>query len=177
MQTWFREQMAMYTAYHRDVRNCATHFIGVPLIVYALLVGMSLISFGQIGGIPVTLATVFLSLLLLLYCAAVPVMGIASIVVYIPLLWYAQTASLNSPSFIWIVVGTCFVGGWILQLIGHVFEGRRPALMDNLLQVFMAPGFLVVEALFACGFLTELKTDLEARSHKYNQVDDGEGLG
>ncbi|MBT4741198.1 MAG: DUF962 domain-containing protein, partial [Rhodospirillaceae bacterium] len=134
MQVWFREQMAMYTAYHRDVRNCATHFIGVPLIVFALLVAMSLIQIGQIGGMPATLATVFLALLLLLYCVAVPVMGIVSIVVYIPLLWYAQATSLGSPSFVWTVVGSSFVGGWFLQLIGHVFEGRRPALTDNLLQ-------------------------------------------
>ena len=171
MQTWFREQMAMYTAYHRDVRNCATHFIGVPLIVYALLVAMSLIQLGQIGGVPITLATVFLSFLLLLYCLVVPVMGIVSIVVFTPLLWYAQAASLGSPSYVWTVVASCFVGGWILQLIGHVFEGRRPALTDNLLQVFMAPGFLVTEALFACGLLSELKADLEERSQNYDRVE------
>ena len=28
------QQMAFYTAYHRDARNKATHFIGVPMIVF-----------------------------------------------------------------------------------------------------------------------------------------------
>ncbi|NKB45724.1 MAG: DUF962 domain-containing protein [Alphaproteobacteria bacterium] len=171
MRNWFREQMAMYTAYHRDLRNCATHFIGVPLIVFALLVAMSLVQIGLFGGIPITLAALFLSLLLLLYCLAVPAMGIVSVVVYLPLLWYAQAMSLGSTTFVWVVIGACFVGGWILQLIGHVFEGRKPALTGNLLQVFMAPGFLVAEALFACGVLGELRADLEARSRKYAQTE------
>ena len=42
-----------------------------------------------------------------------------------------------------------FVGGWILQLVGHVFEGRKPALADNLFQIFVAPIFLCAELFFA----------------------------
>ncbi len=168
MQIWFREQMAMYTAYHRDVRNCATHFVGVPMIVFSLLVALSAVPLGQFGNIPITLATVFLSLLLALYWVAVPLMGLVATVVHIPLLWYADAAA-NDPASIWIIAGVCFVGGWVIQFIGHLFEGRRPALADNFLQVFMAPGFLVVEALFACGLLSELRGDLELRSRKYNE--------
>jgi uncharacterized membrane protein YGL010W len=168
MHEWFREQMAMYTAYHRDLRNCATHFVGVPLIVFSLLVTMSLVPVGSIGGLTITLATILLSLLLVFYCATVPLMGLVSVVVFTPLLWYAQSLSLEELSFVWTVAGACFVGGWVLQLIGHLFEGRKPALTDNLLQIFMAPGFLVAEGLFACGVLRDLKADLESRSHNYD---------
>lgn len=45
-----------------------------------------------------------------------------------------------------------FVGGWILQLVGHVFEGRRPALADDLFQIFVAPIFLAAEVFFALGY-------------------------
>jgi uncharacterized membrane protein YGL010W len=41
----------------------------------------------------------------------------------------------------WIWFAVLFVGGWILQLVGHVFEGRKPALVDNLFQIFVAPIF------------------------------------
>jgi uncharacterized membrane protein YGL010W len=34
-------QMAFYAAYHQDVRNKATHFVGVPLIMLAILVPLS----------------------------------------------------------------------------------------------------------------------------------------
>jgi uncharacterized membrane protein YGL010W len=51
---------------------------------------------------------------------------------------------------------THFVGGWILQLIGHWFEGKRPALVDNIWQIFVAPLFLMVEALAPLGFKRDL---------------------
>jgi uncharacterized membrane protein YGL010W len=35
------EQMSFYAAYHQDARNKATHFIGVPLIMLAILVPLS----------------------------------------------------------------------------------------------------------------------------------------
>src|SRR5262249_57547688 len=54
------------------------------------------------------------------------------------------------PESLAVFVGT-FVGGWIVQLVGHGIEGKRPALADNLLQIFNAPLFLVVEVLLALG--------------------------
>src|SRR3546814_17603312 len=35
---FFVKQMAMYSAYHRDARNRATHFIGIPAIVFAIFI-------------------------------------------------------------------------------------------------------------------------------------------
>lgn len=167
MRSWFYEQMAMYTAYHQDTRNCATHFFGVPLIVFSILIAFSFISFGQIGSINVTLAVVFLAFVMLVYLVAVPMMGIVATVIHIPMLWYAEGLAQGEADFAWVVIGSCFVGGWVLQLIGHMFEGRRPALTDNILQIFMAPGFLVVEGLFACGLLSNLRDNLKERSRKF----------
>ena len=48
---------------------------------------------------------------------------------------------------------------WIAQFVGHgVFEGRAPALLDNLVQaVFLAPLFVWLEVLFLMGYRPELK--------------------
>lgn len=48
---------------------------------------------------------------------------------------------------------------WIAQFIGHgKFEGRAPALLDNLFQaIFLAPLFVWLEFLFAIGYRGELK--------------------
>src|SRR5262249_24311211 len=43
------EEMAVYAAYHRDPRNRATHFVGVPLIMLALLVPLSFPSIDFFG--------------------------------------------------------------------------------------------------------------------------------
>jgi 2-hydroxy fatty acid dioxygenase len=67
------------------------------------------------------------------------------------------------------------VTSWIVQFIGHgVFEGRAPALLDNLVQaVFLAPLFVWLEILFAMGYRPELKSRLniavEADIAKFRQ--------
>ena len=40
-----------------------------------------------------------------------------------------------------------FIAGWVLQFVGHVFEGRRPAFLDDLRQLLIAPLFVVQELL------------------------------
>lgn len=54
------------------------------------------------------------------------------------------------------------VACWIAQFIGHgKFEGRAPALLDNLVQaVFLAPFFVWFEILFSLGYRPELKRRL-----------------
>ena len=51
---------------------------------------------------------------------------------------------------------------WLAQFVGHgIFEGRAPALLDNLNQaVFLAPFFVWLEVLFALGYRPELKSRL-----------------
>jgi uncharacterized membrane protein YGL010W len=64
----------------------------------------------------------------------------------------------------WAWFGILFVGGWIVQLVGHVFEGRKPALADNLFQALMAPIFLVAEVFFALGYKPKLQAEVQRRA-------------
>jgi 2-hydroxy fatty acid dioxygenase len=66
-----------------------------------------------------------------------------------------------------IAVGI-FLMAWIAQFIGHgVFEGRSPALLDNLLQALvLAPFFVWIEALFMLGYRPELKARVEKAVRK-----------
>jgi 2-hydroxy fatty acid dioxygenase len=56
-----------------------------------------------------------------------------------------------------------FVGSWLAQFVGHgVFEGRAPALLDNVFQAFfLAPLFVWLEVLFALGYRPELKSRVD----------------
>lgn len=51
------------------------------------------------------------------------------------------------------------VVSWIAQFVGHgVYEGRAPALLDNLLQALvLAPFFVFMEVLFKFGYRPELQ--------------------
>ena len=57
----------------------------------------------------------------------------------------------------WAAAG--FLASWIAQFLGHgMFEGRAPALFDNIFQAFfLAPLFVWLEILFALGYRPELK--------------------
>jgi uncharacterized membrane protein YGL010W len=52
---------------------------------------------------------------------------------------------------------------WIAQFVGHgKFEGRAPALLDNLVQaLFLAPFFVWFEILFSLGYRQDLKRRLD----------------
>jgi uncharacterized membrane protein YGL010W len=64
----------------------------------------------------------------------------------------------------WTWFALLFVGGWILQLVGHVFEGRKPALAANLFQIFVAPIFLAAEVFFALGYKPRLHAAMLERA-------------
>src|SRR6185312_14985006 len=72
------------------------------------------------------------------------------------LLLVADWVAKQSMALSFSVFLTAFVLGWIIQLVGHAIEGRRPALADNILQVFNAPLFLTIEALAFAGFRKDL---------------------
>ena len=64
--------------------------------------------------------------------------------------------------FVWFLV--FFGGGWVIQLIGHVWEGRKPALVDNFFQIFVAPIFLAAEVFFALGYKPGLHAAVQKRA-------------
>lgn len=60
------------------------------------------------------------------------------------------------------------VFSWLAQFVGHgIFEGRAPALLDNLVQaLFLAPFFVWMEILFMFGYRPELKARIDVAIQK-----------
>ncbi|HKB61730.1 MAG TPA: Mpo1-like protein [Burkholderiales bacterium] len=153
------QQMAVYAAYHRNRWNRLTHFIGVPAIIFAILIPMNWLSFGE----GVTLAHVFVGVVLAYYFLLDVPLALATTVAVAALLLAAKAVAGTGVASGWIWFGVFFVGGWVFQLVGHVFEGRRPALSDNLFQIFIAPIFLVAEVFFALGLKRDVLRKIEDR--------------
>jgi uncharacterized membrane protein YGL010W len=152
MESFFARQLATYASYHRDERNRATHFIGIPAIVFAILVPLALVGSGGISAAMVVAVAAVIG-----WIALDRVIGLAMAVVMLPMLivaeWIARSYGSGTA---WIVFAVFFVGGWIFQLVGHMWEGRRPALADNLFQAFIGPMFIMAEVLIALGLKPEL---------------------
>ena len=155
--------MAVYSAYHQDARNRATHFIGVPIIVLSLFIPLAWLRI-ELAGVPISAGMILAAIVLAYYLALDLVLGVAMVLVFALLLEAGEHIAALGPAAGWTWFGVLFVGGWILQLVGHVFEGRRPALTDNLFQIFIAPIFLCAEMFFALGYKPGLQAAVRERA-------------
>jgi len=153
--------MAVYAAYHpRFVRNRLTHFIGVPAIVFAILIPMCWGSDRR----RVTLAHVFLvPFSRTTSCSTVRLAIVDRHRDLGALLCRESSPPVpvlprdgSGPASSSPAAGS-------FQLVGHSVEGRKPALADNLFQIFIAPIFLVAELFFALGLKREVREKVEAR--------------
>jgi uncharacterized membrane protein YGL010W len=154
-----KRHMLKYASYHRDRRNIATHFIGIPLIVFAIgvLLGHVRFALGDVG------------------VSAAGLLWIASAIWYLTLgnlVLGLAVCAVNGVLFVlgapvgegtqWLTWGlSSFVVGWILQFVGHFYEGKKPAFVDDLAGLLVGPMFVVGEALFALGWGRALRADIE----------------
>jgi uncharacterized membrane protein YGL010W len=157
------DQMSFYAAYHQDTRNKLTHFVGVPAIIVGVMVALSWARV-DLGGLAVSAAMVVTAILLAYYLFLDMPLGLAMVAVLAALLALAEAiAALPlKDGAAWFLL--FFAGGWVVQLVGHVFEGRKPALADNLFQVFVAPIFLCAEVFFALGYKPQLHAKVQERA-------------
>lgn len=164
MPTPFRPALTLltqYAAYHRDRRNIQTHLVGVPLIVLAIGVLLSHPVL-PVAGLPLTPAWVLFALTSLWYLTrgefalqlvVVDLMGV--------LIAAGHLLGQSSPSWVAWGVGL-FVLGWVIQFVGHYYEGRKPAFADDLVGLLVGPMFVVLELLASMGACRKLMARIEA---------------
>ena len=164
MQT-LEQQMAFYAAYHQDARNKATHFVGVPMIIFGLFIALGWARI-EVGGVTLTAAMLLAAVVLVWYFLLDVPLAAAMLVLNAALLYLADLVSVQpiGTGVAWFLV--FFGGGWVIQLVGHVFEGRKPALVDNFFQIFVAPIFLAAEVFFALGYKPELHAAVQRRARE-----------
>ena len=155
--------MAQYAAYHRDRRNIATHFVGVPMIVLAVGALLSRPSI-DLAGWPITPAAVAWALTVFWYLTRGDLaLGVAVSLVNLALiLGGAPLGQLDTVAWLAWSVGIFFVG-WVIQFIGHYYEGKKPAFADDLRGLLVGPMFVVGEALFAVGWGKPLLAEINRR--------------
>ena len=156
------EQMSVYAAYHKDATNKAIHFVFVPLIVWS---GMGLLMLPpglDLGTITVTVALVIATAMLVYYLLLDMQFGVAMVLFFTFLYTTAWQARVALGGDAWMLFTAVFVASWIAQFVGHAaFEHRKPALLDNILQVFVAPIFVMAEWAFALGLRKQLHADVQ----------------
>ncbi|NCE82872.1 DUF962 domain-containing protein [Pseudomonas sp. Q1] len=157
------DHLSQYAAYHRDPRNIASHFIGIPLIVVAVAVLLSRPEWA-VGGLwlsPAVLLALFsawfyLRLELALGVLMTALMGLS--------VWAGHALAAQSTT-VWLSSGIgLFVVGWVIQFVGHYYEGRKPAFVDDVSGLIVGPLFVMAELAFLLGLRHGLKEQIEQRS-------------
>jgi uncharacterized membrane protein YGL010W len=154
--TTLKQQMQSYGAYHQDPRNKLTHFFGVPLVTFSLFLALSWFRFYHAPELPLTAAVFFYLGVCVYYLRLDWAIALIQLPFTLLLLWLADRAAVLPFQTSFSIFLAAFVAGWVIQLLGHAIEGKRPALADNILQVFNAPLFLTVEVLAILGFRKDL---------------------
>lgn len=157
------DQLSQYATYHRDARNIATHFIGIPMIVVgvAVLLSRPAIELAGIAVSPALLAGLAASVY---YLKLDWFLGVVMSVLMALSVWAGAVLAAQTTT-VWLSAGVgLFLVGWVFQFIGHFWEGKKPAFIDDVAGLIIGPLFVVAEALFLLGALPKLRATIEARA-------------
>jgi uncharacterized membrane protein YGL010W len=154
------EHLSQYAEYHRDRRNIATHFVGIPMIVVGLLAALArpTFSLGSLVASPALL--LYIGGVLFYFALDVRFGATMALIMGAALGIGVEIAELSRGAWIAGALGL-FVGGWVIQFVGHIFEGKKPAFVDDLIGLLVGPLFVVAETGFALGLRPEVLAAIE----------------
>lgn len=156
------DHLSQYAAYHRDRRNIATHFVGIPMIMLAIATLLARPTM-MVAGLPVNPALVAVLACIAFYFTLDVRYGLTMTLVMGGSLYIANVIAAQATST-WLALGIgLFVVGWVIQFVGHYFEGRKPAFVDDLIGLIVGPLFVVAELGFALGLRHDALREIEKR--------------
>jgi uncharacterized membrane protein YGL010W len=157
------DHLSQYAAYHRDPRNIASHFIGIPLIVVAVAVLLSRPQW-PLAGLWVSPAVLLALASAWFYLRLEWSLGALMTALLGLSVWLGHVLAQES-TLVWLGSGVgMFVIGWAIQFVGHHYEGRKPAFVDDISGLIVGPLFVVAELAFMLGLRQALKRAIEERS-------------
>ena len=158
------DQLSNYADYHRDPRNILTHYIGVPMIMFAVVILLARLQWGVVAGVPISLALLTGVAAAVYYCRLDLRYGLFMSAVLVVMLALATPIAAQSTG-VWLGWGLGMFGvGWVIQFIGHYYEGRKPAFFDDIMGLLIGPLFVAAELGFGMGLRKEVQAKIEERS-------------
>lgn len=157
------DHLAQYAAYHRDRRNIVTHFVGIPMIVLAVTVLLSRPGF-SLAGLWLSPALAVALVTTLFYLRLDFRFGVVMGALLGLCVWFGAGLAVGGTA-LWLSAGLgLFVAGWIIQFVGHFYEGRKPAFVDDIMGLMIGPLFVVAEAAFLLGLRQEVEHEVVQRA-------------
>lgn len=157
------DHLSQYAAYHRNPRNIATHFVGIPMIVLAVVILLSRPALGSLGPWVLSPALVFAAAASVYYVRLDLALGL-TMTLFLNLCLHVAAGIAAAGTSVWLGWGLgLFLIGWAIQFVGHYFEGKKPAFVDDIMGLMIGPLFVAAELAFLLGLRQELKQQIESR--------------
>ena len=157
------ENLSQYAAYHRDSRNIVTHFVGIPMIVLAVTMLLSR-PYVDVAGVALSPA-LLLALVSSAYYLRLDLRFGLVMSALLAVSVYVSAVVSTQPTMFWLVSGIgLFVIGWVFQFIGHFYEGKKPAFVDDVMGLIIGPLFVVAEFAFLLGLRKEVQQQIDSAS-------------
>ena len=157
------DHLSKYASYHRDRRNIATHYVGIPMIVAAVVILLSRPAFTHADGVAITPGLIVAIIAAGYYLRLDLKLGLAMAAFLMFCLWLGQLFAVQS-TMVWLTWGIgLFVVGWVFQFVGHYYEGKKPAFVDDIMGLAIGPIFVAAELAFEFGLRKDVQDAVEAR--------------
>ncbi|SDY10569.1 Mpo1 family 2-hydroxy fatty acid dioxygenase [Acinetobacter kyonggiensis] len=162
--TKLEQLLSQYAAYHLDHKNILTHFVGIPLIVFSILCLTARAGF-VLSGMELTLALGLIVVTSVYYFSLDRIFAFIMLIVLLAAYPLAlKIAHLEFAAWLSLSIGI-FVVGWVFQFIGHFYEKKKPAFMDDIVGLAVGPLFVLAEMVFMLGFRKELEQRMLDQAH------------
>lgn len=165
--TKLEQLLSQYAAYHLNHKNIVSHFAGIPLIVFSIMC-LTARAGVMLSGFELTLALVIMAITIIYYLSLDKIFGLIMLAIFAlayPLAYSIAQWTLAA----WLLASIgFFVVGWIIQFIGHFYEKKKPAFMDDVIGLAIGPLFVLAEVVFMLGFRKEIEQRMleEARKQR-----------
>jgi uncharacterized membrane protein YGL010W len=158
------DQLGQYAVYHRDSRNIVSHLIGIPMIVVAVATLLARPSFDMTTALTLSPAMLVAAAVATFYLRLDIRFGILMTVLLALSVWAGKLLAMQSTG-LWLAWGLgLFFVGWVIQFIGHYFEGSKPAFVDDVIGLAVGPLFIVAELAFSLGLRDPVRRAMEERA-------------
>ena len=143
------EMLVGYAAAHQHPFNIAVHLIGIPVIMLGVSIPLTWLSFG-IGPIDLTLAHLVAIAMFLFYMTLDRLFAIVFLMLGLAIAELAVMIGMQPTAVSGSIAAGAFVGGYLLQFVGHAVEKSMPVLVRHPVQANLAAPFLPSSRCSAC---------------------------
>lgn len=169
MNKAFAQQLSAYEQYHQQKNTRISHYIGIPLVLFALMIFLGWIHLSVPNLFSINFSWIGLILLLIYYFKldALLAAGAGVILIFMTLL----SQIISQPIITlggFIIFLLIFIIGILALWMGHRHENQKQVLINHLPLVLIGPIYLFAKLMFALGYRKDLQEELKKNNIEKN---------